>query len=98
MIEIVGWRYEVYSETLDTWREITTFTQTGPEICERVPRLRGLTPLVAYNDTVLAATRQPDKETTTDHQGDTVSESDRRTRAVTVARNGHAGDHGEDHD
>jgi hypothetical protein len=96
-IEIVGWRYEVYSEMLDTWRTVTTFTQTGPEIRNRVPRIRGLTPLVAYN-TVIAATRQPADAAATDGRRRTAEAIDRRPHAVVAARNGHAGDQGEDHE
>jgi hypothetical protein len=96
-IEIVGWRYEVYSETLETWRAVTTFTQTAPEIRERIPRMRALTPLVAV-DAVITATRQTDDETETDHQRHTATESERHERTVAAARDGHVGDHVEEHE
>lgn len=98
-IEIVGWKYEVYSETLETWRTVTTFTRTAPEIRERARRIRRLTPLVAVDDIIgRSLTRQIDTVTDTDRRKVTTEASDRHTRGVAVARNGYAGDSDEDHD
>lgn len=95
-IEIVGWRYEVYSARLDRWEPVTTFTQTAPEIRQRAPRIRRLTPLVAYDAVI--ATQQPDTEISTDRHDHTADGSTHRKHTVAVARNGHADEADEAHD
>jgi hypothetical protein len=98
-IEIVGWRYEVYSEMLDTWTAVTTFTQTAPEICERAGQVRGLTPLVAYDETIARnPKRRPADSIDTDRRSDTAKAAAQRTRTLATTRNGHEVDPGDDHD
>jgi hypothetical protein len=98
-IEIVGWRYEVYSEMLDTWTAVTTFTQTAPEICERAGQVRRLTPLVAYNEIIARSTkRRPADSTDSDRWSDTAKAATQRTRTLATARNGHEVDPDDDHD
>jgi hypothetical protein len=102
-VDIIGWRYESYSEQVDTWTtEITLDSdRTAAELRNQNGHIRNLTPLVQFDDvaTTLDDVVQTDgSNTTASNRLNTDEEIAHRKRALASVRSGHANHMGDDNE